>query len=1515
MRTKQLLLLAVALVCLIATAIQIGSTTEAWSWLVASSQAAPRPAAQKPDTIIPRPSRRPYPAQPTVAVLDFGVDRDTYLGERAAIDVARLIAATLGDDARFRWVERARIDTLIAEHGLQLAAGWSASQALELGQWASADLLVTGLFVDVHQPQRQALELAVIEATTGGRVATRRVPVPLPLAAMTRWPQAMHEQLTTATREAIAEAHTKLQASAKKRVVSLLFFRNASPNDRLTYLEPMLAQRLEELAIKQERARLVRISEAGTAMDEQELALLGLTTTGAEAWQSAADYYLWGQVEEQKPATGGVVAPEDVPVVIRLFLWNGAGDVVEVAETAKQSGLDAALARAAERTWAAAAAEPPPTLSLRSRDELVRVVRLSASGFSISTGDDNESWNIRRFRHYLAQAELTWFLDPMNAEVAQQTLFFTPPVRDHAAYIDARRWLARVDRATRRFGYASLTRHGADAADRMLEALDLLGAVIDGRRFHTHSHLGSGRSVPPDMPPEARRAAADDVYRRLIAMGHELRPHMGEGAEVWATPQRISPVRALDRVSELEVIDAVLDGPEADASLVAEAWEVWWPHVEAHWRQHNQLGLPLEQRSWISEKQATRLRLAYAATGRPMIFDGAPPTESTTPPAPSVTLARRGPDVGAARALIATRPTRAQAPASEERAKPGVHYLDRFLNDPTVPEAAKERMRASRALRERTHGTPTAESHAEPRHSDAPFVDVGTIELPGVYPEGLKPRLAPQQPIPSVRSVHWFNHRLAMLFHGLPQGPPEEPAGPHQLHQFDPLTLGFSTPMSVMPAKLRINDFAIAGGRRWLATEAEGLIRIDIDPIRPTAFTGEHGVNSRNITHVAALGDRLLYIGGRAGVGIVGDLLADRPTFRDVNAPEIGEPKALLTAGNAVLIRGDRWWWLDANTAEVTPLDAWLSERASVQPEALWNLWASDDAFWFHVAPGELLRVSPDRATITRIPSPIPPYPNLIMHASDGVAWFAYSWHSQERRPAQPGAQQTAPLAKSRVVAKDLSGGRLLGQFNVDGKVTAMASRHGELYLIAPNGRRDIVIVDRARVERLLGRPLAPLAATPRDIEAYGELGWAAFTGDAARVTQLLDAGRSATRPLPGQGQTPLVLAVRGGQPETTRLLLTGGADPNFIPDHALGISPFHVAAMSNRPDLLAILHERGGSVVSGAVPVGKPIHAATMQRAHDAMRWLLAHGAERDPKPYIKIEIESTFGPYGVLTLDWGRPLMFAIANEDVAALKILVDSGENPSYWEGRPELFIPPLSYAILHQQTHLLAPLLAAGADQNQRDTHGSSPLDYALTFHDESAALQLLEAGADPERTRSPLVAAVGIRSQVAVKRLLEAGVDVNSAGERPLLRDLNISVGFTPTTAAAVAAETAQLPLLDLLTNAPGFNWDAPCGDFRQGDLIASGLIQADEYARAADLVERGYSVDVPRWQGATSLMRAARYGTPQEVRLLLLLGADPTRTDEDGVDIFSHSSLKPENRKVLEEFGVTGTPGAATRP
>ena len=352
--------------------------------------------------------------------------------------------------------------------------------------------------------------------------------------------------------------------------------------------------------------------------------------------------------------------------------------------------------------------------------------------------------------------------------------------------------------------------------------------------------------------------------------------------------------------------------------------------------------------------------------------------------------------------------------------------------------------------------------------------------------------------------------------------------------------------------------------------------------------------------------------------------------------------------------------------------------------------------------------------------------------------------------------------------------------FNVSWRPLGYAARAGMVVLVLSNGA-----VTGELYRRLSDGP--PAAAIREPIAKERELLVASQRGDLKKVKALIAAGADVKLADPGpreKGRTALHWAAGGTEYnrngkhlDVARLLLAHGADVNAKADG--GYTPLHVAAGLNQVDIV---------------------------------RWLLDNGADVDAK-----DRRAT-------------PLEAAVLQGHEAVVAVLL---------ERKPRLGGVLQVYQLMGtyypQHTAILRRLLDAGADVNEVDERGATPIAY-VARRSEDAVVLLLTRGADLSAGRGDTAGTIG-----AI-----VGAGYLRAVEHMFTADLD-----------------------------PGIRG-------RNGETLMHYGVDAGEKMLAL-LHSKGARYDLPDNKGDQPIHYAARQGRSDAVRWLVTIGADPGAKNRDG--------------------------------
>ena len=413
----------------------------------------------------------------------------------------------------------------------------------------------------------------------------------------------------------------------------------------------------------------------------------------------------------------------------------------------------------------------------------------------------------------------------------------------------------------------------------------------------------------------------------------------------------------------------------------------------------------------------------------------------------------------------------------------------------------------------------------------------------------------------------------------------------------------------------------------------------------------------------------------------------------------------------------------------------------------------------------------------------------------------------------------------------------------------------------------------------------------------------------------------------------PLVDAVRIGDVETVRTLLTQQVDPNAADaegstallwaahrnDRAVavlllragaradlanrfGATPLLVAATNGDAAMLEMLLDAGADPNVGLPEGETPLMRTARAGRVDAVQVLLAHGAEIDARE----------GWRGQTALMW------AAVEGNTAAAQALSQAGADVA---ARSDGGFTPLLFAVRHDQQDTLRALVAAGADVDDVLPGGMSALAVAALNAHYDLGVWLLEQGADPNADEqgwtalhqlvwarrpnlgfnNPAPIPTGLVSDLEfVEALVKHGADINAretkeprgadgSGTPGGYRNVLNRVGATPFLLAVKAVDVALMRALV----AHGADPLLPNEDGTTALMVAAGVgIWAvgespgtnEEALNAVKLMlELGDVVSTVDANGNTALHGAVLRGSEPLVRFLVDRGADLEAVNEKG--------------------------------
>jgi cytohesin len=375
--------------------------------------------------------------------------------------------------------------------------------------------------------------------------------------------------------------------------------------------------------------------------------------------------------------------------------------------------------------------------------------------------------------------------------------------------------------------------------------------------------------------------------------------------------------------------------------------------------------------------------------------------------------------------------------------------------------------------------------------------------------------------------------------------------------------------------------------------------------------------------------------------------------------------------------------------------------------------------------------------------------------------------------------------------------------------------------------------------------------------------------GDASRVAQLLDAGADPNAP-DARGNPPLLQAAWNGNTAVITKLLDHGANVNGR-NAETGTSALFYAVLSGRETTVRLLLPRGARVDF---------------RYRDNQTVL--HIAAGQGNPAIAKDLIAAHADVNAVDQRDRTPLDEAILHDQLATVLLLLNSGADihrVHTVDGRG-----PLHEACIKGFANVVRPLVVAGADPAGRDRFGLTPLDLALDYKNENAVAALLHSDTHSEAIGNAAAGAMEhavLRGQTEIAKLLiQGGLPLNrrtSEGSTYLsdaaLKGKKEVVQLLLAHGANVNAEnqTGGTPLHDA---ALGGNPDVikllldhgARIDAQDKDSDATPLMVAASLGRSgavAILLQSGANANRKDRFGRTALDRARQANDPATIKLL----------------------------------------------
>ncbi len=228
-----------------------------------------------------------------------------------------------------------------------------------------------------------------------------------------------------------------------------------------------------------------------------------------------------------------------------------------------------------------------------------------------------------------------------------------------------------------------------------------------------------------------------------------------------------------------------------------------------------------------------------------------------------------------------------------------------------------------------------------------------------------------------------------------------------------------------------------------------------------------------------------------------------------------------------------------------------------------------------------------------------------------------------------------------------------------------------------------------------------------------------------AAVTEVLLANKADVNAVDGPGETPLFYAAQQGT-NLIQILLAAGANVNVTNNE--GRTPLSFAAEKAPPEVVKMLLDAKADPNGG--DLDPPLLCAVYEKAAESVQLLLQAGANPNVKGLVDWQPHSSGFYYeGTYGRGWATPLWLAVDMNQLPIVQLLLKSKADPNDTriEGESLLFDALWN-------TNILEALLDAGVQLDARDNvvnQRGTPLEYAARAKNLAAMEILMKHGANP----------------------------------------------------------------------------------------------------------------------------------------------------------------------------------------
>ncbi len=361
-------------------------------------------------------------AAPRAALMDFTCQVNSYRNIQTAADFSAVLQTMVSSGSSVEWVERNQWKSAAQELKLSLFDG-GMRDALRLGKWVKADLLVVGEF-QPDQKHDWELNIEVIDLDHADVLAERQIDLAIRTNEVLQVASPILERSVQVLTNLLADAEMqreRLQAQVK---IAPLFFGNTGKSSRLAFFESDIINGFQTSVSTMTNLHVLRLPRAREATGEAELIIGGLVENDADAWQHVADVYIWGSYAEQEVPGQPF---EKVPVDVTWYVWDGqtnpqsfsetvmAGDLPKLVTKITQSGVKAAQSLHNNGLKNVETRADVADLLLKRADEINSQFDKAPSSYATPQGQID-------WQYQANSLDVARFFDPQNQHIQEQAL-------------------------------------------------------------------------------------------------------------------------------------------------------------------------------------------------------------------------------------------------------------------------------------------------------------------------------------------------------------------------------------------------------------------------------------------------------------------------------------------------------------------------------------------------------------------------------------------------------------------------------------------------------------------------------------------------------------------------------------------------------------------------------------------------------------------------------------------------------------------------------------------------------------------------------------------------------------------------------------------------------------------------------------------------------------------------------------------------------------------------------------